>query len=117
MEALLAGDVLAVLATGTGKSLVFHVAGRLIPGPTLVICPTIALQADQLAALRESGDGAGVLNSTISATGRQRLYEDLANGSLEFVLSTPEQLQKDDVVDRLASAGVSLAVVDEAHCV
>lgn len=117
IEAALHGDVLAVLATGTGKTLVYQVAGRLIDGATVVVSPTIALQADQAAALHDMGDTVAVLNSTVSASRRRHLFERLAAGRLEFVLTTPEQLQKEEVVDALARADISLAVVDEAHCV
>ena len=44
IEALLDGtDVLAVLPTGYGKSAVYKIAGALIPGPTIVVSPLIAL--------------------------------------------------------------------------
>jgi ATP-dependent DNA helicase RecQ len=36
-----------------GQTLVYHVISRLLHGTTVVVSPTIALQADQVAALRE----------------------------------------------------------------
>ena len=56
-------DTLAVLATGTGKTLVYRVAGQALPGLTVVVSPTLSLQQDQLAALAEAGPAAAVLNS------------------------------------------------------
>lgn len=45
MEAVLTGrDVLAVMATGSGKSAIYQVPGILLEGVTLVISPLIALQ-------------------------------------------------------------------------
>src|SRR3954453_14771177 len=41
-------DVLAVLPTGAGKSAIYQVPALLIPGPTLVVSPLLALQQDQL---------------------------------------------------------------------
>jgi ATP-dependent DNA helicase RecQ len=52
IDSVLAGtDTLAVLATGSGKSAIYELAGHLLAGPTVVISPLIALQRDQLAAL------------------------------------------------------------------
>jgi superfamily II DNA helicase RecQ len=41
-----------VLPTGGGKSAIYELAGLLRAGPTVVVSPLIALQADQLAHLR-----------------------------------------------------------------
>jgi ATP-dependent DNA helicase RecQ len=63
-EALAAGrDVLAVLPTGAGKSAIYELAGMARTGPTVVVSPLIALQADQLTHLRAAGLEAVVLNS------------------------------------------------------
>ena len=68
VEALASGrDVLAVLPTGGGKSAIYELAGLLRAGPTVVVSPLIALQADQLAHLRAAGLRAIVLNSQQSA--------------------------------------------------
>ena len=48
MEAILDGrDLLAVMATGSGKSAIYQVPGVLLPGVTLVVSPLIALQHDR----------------------------------------------------------------------
>jgi ATP-dependent DNA helicase RecQ len=117
MESVVRADTLAVLATGTGKTLVYQVAAEVIDGPTIVVSPTIALQADQLVALRESGATADVLNSTRRPAQRRRALEAFAAGRLEFLLMAPEQLTRPDVVAPLTEAGIGLFVVDEAHCV
>ncbi len=117
MESVLEHDTLAVLATGSGKTLVYQVAADLLPGPTLVVSPTLALHADQVAALRESGAGADQLNGGVRGRRRDRVFEAFGSGDLEFLLVTPEQLARPDVVGRLAEARPSLFVVDEAHCV
>ena len=48
-------DVLAVMPTGYGKSAIYQVAGAVLDGPTVVVSPLIALQADQVAGLRQTG--------------------------------------------------------------
>ncbi len=117
IDAALLRDVLAVLPTGGGKSLVYRVVGRLFGGVTVVVSPTVALQADQLAALRAAGPPAAALNSLVPAREQRATLEQLADGTLAFVLLAPEQLQKPAVLDALVQADVRLFAVDEAHCV
>ncbi|HEX5369197.1 MAG TPA: DEAD/DEAH box helicase [Dehalococcoidia bacterium] len=119
IAALTAGrDTLALLPTGAGKSAIYQVGGALIPGPTVVVSPLIALQKDQADALAENEAGdAAMLNSTLSKTRREQLLDEAAEGELEFVFLTPEQLADPRVLERLRQVGPSLFVVDEAHCI
>ncbi len=57
-------DTLAIMPTGSGKSAVYQIAGYLLPGPTVVISPLIALQRDQTESIegQEIG-GAARVNS------------------------------------------------------
>jgi ATP-dependent DNA helicase RecQ len=122
VRALVKGqDVLVVMPTGAGKSAVYQLAGLLIDGPTVVVSPLIALQRDQLAGLAARDTRAGLeavaVNSVQAAAQTSAAWESLRAGEAEFVFLAPEQLANEAVVDRLATAGVSLLVVDEAHCV
>ena len=112
-------DTLCVMSTGSGKSAIYQLAGMLIDGPTVVVSPLIALQQDQMEAVDSHTDGleAATLNSTLSLRQRGELLEDVKDERIEFVLLAPEQLANEEVLDRLRSSGVSLFVVDEAHCV
>ena len=117
IDAVLERDTLAVLASGTGKTLIYTVAANLIDGGTLVVSPTIALQHDQLRALTEAGQQAALLNGTMKVSERKRALADFTAGDVEFLLLAPEQLANDDVLAELRRAHVSLVVVDEAHCI
>ena len=110
-------DTLALLPTGGGKSAIYQVAGEIIPGPTIVVSPLIALQHDQLEALREAGLSAAALNSTMGAREREAVIADFEGGRLEFLLLAPEQLAVETTLERLRRGGPTMFVVDEAHCV
>lgn len=117
IEAVLERDTLAVLASGTGKTLIYTVAANLIDGTTLVVSPTIALQHDQLRALESGGQAAAILNASLPARRREQALADFAAGAVEFLLLAPEQLANNEVLAALRRAPVSLLVVDEAHCI
>ena len=118
IESVLRGrDTLAVLATGSGKSAIYEIAGLLIPGATLVVSPLIALQRDQVDKLRERALGAAPLNSSVSEHERERALAELADDALEFLFLAPEQLANDVVLDELVADRPSLVVIDEAHCI
>ncbi len=120
IDAVLGGrDTLAVLPTGAGKSAIYQLAGELIDGPTIVVSPLIALQADQVRSIRAADElsPAAALNSTLTATERADLLARVRAGDLEFLFLAPEQLAREDTLTQLGEVGVSLFVVDEAHCV
>ncbi len=119
MEQVVAGhDVLAVLPTGAGKSAIYQVPALLLDGPTLVVSPLIALQNDQIEGIEGSRAPAAVaLNSAQRAAERRHAWEAVRRGEAEYLFLSPEQLASDEVLDAVAELGVSLFVVDEAHCV
>jgi len=117
VKALAGGrDVLAVLPTGGGKSAIYELAGLLRAGPTIVISPLIALQADQLAHLSAAGLSAIVLNSQQSASAHAEAL--LAScDSDTFVFLSPEQLAIRQTRETLRRARPGLFAVDEAHLI
>ncbi|MER7618161.1 RecQ family ATP-dependent DNA helicase [Nonomuraea wenchangensis] len=118
MTALAEGrDTLAVMPTGSGKSAIYQVPALLLKGPTLVVSPLIALQRDQVEALRERDEDAASLDARTSARERTATFEALRARETEFLFCAPEQLARPDVIRELRAAAPSLMVVDEAHCV
>jgi ATP-dependent DNA helicase RecQ len=111
-------DTLAVLATGTGKTAIYQLAGLALGGLTVVVSPLVALQRDQLRVLSEHPAGVEVAELNASDHSGQRLARDmLAKGRPGFVLLSPEQLTHADVLELLAASRPRLVAVDEAHLV
>jgi ATP-dependent DNA helicase RecQ len=110
-------DTLVVMTTGSGKSAIYQLAGCLVEGATLVISPLISLQRDQIEGILEELPGeAAALDGSVSARTREQRLDELKD-DLEFLFMAPEQLARAETVAELAGAGVSLLVVDEAHCI
>jgi ATP-dependent DNA helicase RecQ len=118
LAATLAGeDVLAVMPTGSGKSLCFQLPAIVRGGLTLVVSPLIALMRDQVAQLREAGVEAASLNSSSDPDERRRVARGLDERSLRLLYIAPERLLRDDMLAALSKAQVDLLAIDEAHCV
>lgn len=118
IRALLAGrDVFAVMPTGTGKSLIYQMAGPALGGTTLIITPLIALMQDQVRELKERGFSASLLSSALTPKEREAHLIGLAGGRYQFFFVTPERFQKENFKRALKKVAIGLFVVDEAHCI
>jgi ATP-dependent DNA helicase RecQ len=110
-------DTLAVMTTGAGKSAIYQLAGCLIEGATLVISPLISLQRDQIDGIEDELPGeATALDGSVTKRQRERRLNELGH-EIEFMFMAPEQTARPETVAALQGAGVSLIVVDEAHCI
>lgn len=118
VEAVLAGeDVLAVMPTGSGKSLCYQLPALMGDGLTLVVSPLISLMRNQVAQLSGYGIQAASLNSTNDPAENRDILDRIDAGALKLLYIAPERLAKPDTLNRLARAGISLLAVDEAHCI
>lgn len=122
LNALKQNDSVVLLPTGGGKSIIYQLSGLLQPGVTLVVDPINALIDDQLHGLREYGvDLAIGITGDLDRRRRENLLDRLERGQYLFVLHSPERLQSPQFRATLTSLAessvVSLAVIDEAHCV
>src|SRR6187431_520779 len=80
-EVLAGRSALAVLPTGGGKSLCCQIPSLVRPGLGLVISPLIALMADQVAALQQSGVAAERLDSSTAADSRGDIWRRVNDGT------------------------------------
>src|SRR4051812_24475664 len=118
MSAVLAGrDSVVVLPTGGGKSLCFQAPAVQLPGLAIVVSPLISLMKDQVDALTECGVPAACINSSLSASERQRVADDVRNGRLKLLYIAPERLCAEQTRQFLQQQQVSFFAIDEAHCI
>src|SRR6266567_4729470 len=86
IESVLAGaDVLAIMPTGSGKSLCYQLPALLRRDLTVVVSPLIALMRNQVAQLRSYGVAAASLNSANDVVENRQIVERLAHGRLRLV--------------------------------
>ncbi len=110
-------DVLAVMPTGSGKSLCYQLPALLRGSLTIVVSPLIALMRNQVAQLRGYGIAAAALNSANDPAENRAVLDGIARGELRLVYVAPERLVRPDTLDLLKRAKVTLLAVDEAHCI
>jgi len=112
-------DALAVMPTGTGKSLCFQVPALCMEGITLVISPLIALMKDQVEALQANGIQAATLNSSLTPQEQHLVIQRIRSGEIKLLYLAPERLTADAgrFLQELEHTQVALLAIDEAHCI
>ena len=118
IDSVLAGhNTLAVMPTGSGKSLCYQLPALCEAGVTVVVSPLIALMQDQEEKLIDFGVETAVFNSATPAAVLREHMENAAKYRHPVFMTTPEQLTDEEFVSWLKSQTVNLFVVDEAHCI
>ncbi len=115
-------STLCVMATGRGKSLIFHAhAARMALGmhkASIFVYPLRALVSDQAFHLNDTLGKLGlvvrVLTGETPESERMAIYSALDSGHVDVVLTTPEYLAI-HASDLARSGNVGFVVVDEAH--
>ena len=111
------GDAVALMPTGSGKSLCYQIPALVRDGTGVVISPLIALMQDQVDALTVLGVRAGFLNSTQDADERRGVEYAFMDGKLDLLYLAPERLRAEGTLRLLDRGTISLFAIDEAHCV
>ncbi len=118
IDNVLAGrNSLAVMPTGSGKSLCYQLPALLMPGLTVVVSPLISLMEDQVMQLRELGVPAFYLNSTLPYDGYVAITQEIRAGRVKLVYLSPETLLRPETLIMLDECRVDCLTIDEAHCI
>ena len=122
VHAAMAGQhALAILPTGSGKSVCYQIpalsrydkTGAL----TVVISPLVALMADQVTGLEKRGIGCCVtVNGLLSMPERRDALDRVRLGDAGILLVSPEQLRNPALRRALGQRQIGSWVLDEAHC-
>jgi len=110
-------DVLAVMPTGSGKSICYQLPAVILPGTTLVVSPLISLMKDQVDELNRRSIASGALHSMLAAGDRRRIVSAARSGELRLLYVAPERFGSELFVDLLGDVEIARFIVDEAHCV
>ncbi|MEN8303294.1 MAG: DNA helicase RecQ [Campylobacterota bacterium] len=110
-------DLLMILPTGGGKSLVYQLPTIMKDGVSIVISPLIALMQDQVSALQAQGIKAEMISSAQSGDDVEEILYQLRMKDLKFLYLSPEKLNTQWTYDLLSTLDINFFVIDEAHCI
>lgn len=117
LAALDGRDLLTVLPTGSGKSIIFQLPALLAEGYTLVISPLVALMQDQVMRLQQLGLPAAGLWGGLSRGEQLAQIRDAQQGEVKLLYVAPERVRRSkDLQELLRTQPPARVVYDEAHC-
>ena len=121
IESLVTGnDTLVIMPTGGGKSLCYQISALYMKGVAIIVSPLIALmknQVDVMNALFEKKFVASVYNSTLSATEKKHVKENILSGQTKLVYISPESFSRENNIKFFKDQTISFVAIDEAHCI
>ena len=110
-------DTVAVMPTGSGKSICYQIPALVFEGVTVVISPLISLMKDQVDALKEMGIEAAYINSSIGPQELEARLQAAAAGKYKLLYIAPERLNSFRFLNLLKNIEIEMIAVDEGHCV
>ncbi len=109
---------LGLMPTGSGKTLTYQLPAVFFPRPVVVVSPLIALMQDQQERAEDAHLAVEKMDSTATVRERRQAEHEIDTGIAQLIYVTPERLEKEEFLSELrAAGGISLLVVDEAHCI
>ncbi|WP_084542979.1 RecQ family ATP-dependent DNA helicase [Deinococcus murrayi] len=117
LAALSGRDLLTVLPTGSGKSVIFQLPALLSEGYTLVVSPLVALMQDQVLRLQQLGLPAAGLWGGMSRGEQLAQLREAEQGEVKLLYAAPERVSRSkDLQELLRTRPPARVVYDEAHC-
>lgn len=117
-------DLLALLPTGSGKSLCYQLPAVASLGMSIIISPLLALINDQITYLTSIGINTKFFNSQTNKEEKKILWDDLASDPplCKLLYTTPETLMNNTefrslLINLHKRKQLNRIILDEAHCV
>ena len=110
-------NLLAVMPTGSGKSLCYQLPALLLNGRTIIVSPLIALMDDQVAYLQSLKQPADKIHSNRTYGENASVWRCFMDGSTKILYISPERLMTKKMLEALGNLPIEMFVVDEAHCI
>ncbi|MBP0724236.1 ATP-dependent DNA helicase RecQ [Bacillus sp. RG28] len=109
-------NVVAMLPTGGGKSLLYQLPAYFLEGIVIVVSPLLSLMEDQVDQIRKFGE------KRVVALNSFRSFEDKLSAinhlnQYKFLFISPEMFQNQSLMKKLQTMKIALFVIDEAHCI
>lgn len=108
---------LVLLPTGAGKSLCFMLPGIILDGITLIVFPLLSLMADQERRIIDASSTVVTLKGGMNKKEWKEAVKKILKNRIKFIITNPETLGTDKVIQTLKNANISHIVVDESHTV
>lgn len=113
-------DAIALLPTGSGKSIIFQMLAFIRPGTAIIICPIISLIDDQVDNLRRKGI-TRVAGISATTEDKSQALLNILRGHTIITYVAPERFQIYNFREQLRKyaqdSTFSIIAIDEAHCV
>lgn len=110
-------DVLAVMSTGAGKSLIYQVPAVALGGTSIVVSPLVSLMSDQVGKLVDLGLHPAFLNNMLKPQAQETVRRRIKSGEFQILYVAPERLSNPAFLSAIENLAIPLVAVDEAHCI
>jgi len=110
-------DLLAVLPTGSGKSLIYQGVAKYNGDLMIVVSPLKALMKDQVDKLASIDLSAAYINSDQDHRQQALVFERVRSGQVRVLYVSPERVLTPAFLAAIGPSRVDYVVIDEAHCI
>lgn len=124
IEKIMSGkDVITVIPTGGGKTIVYVIPCILKAGIAVVVSPLMMLMCDQVARLRSLGINTCYFNTLITENEKRNILHNLQQPDChyQFVFVSPEAVLSETFQKCLNTLSqrkqLNMFIIDEAHCI
>lgn len=114
---LLDRDVLAIMPTGSGKSLCYQIPALVKNNVTIVVSPLVSLMQDQVRNLKAVNIKAAYINSSLTERQIEKALYNMSQGAYKIIYVAPERLLTKRFLYNIQKLKVDYLIVDEAHCI